>query len=184
MNAIIKLHNSVIGSVTGLLGAWFLPSLARFTFVAVLLGYFWNSALTKLGGGFFGFLHPNEGAFYQIFPAKTEALGFDISQFSWMEHLIVIIGTWAEFVLPLLIMIGLFTRLAAAGMSIFVLVQSFVDITGHGVDDRTVGSWFDANSGALVLDQRLLWMMLFAVLFVKGAGPLSLDRLLSAGRAR
>ncbi len=178
MNTIIKLHDAVIGAITTMLGDWFLPTLARFSFAAVLLFYFWNSAKTKLGDGILGVFNPNETGFYQVFPAKTEEFGFDISQFGILEHLVVVAGTVAEFVLPLLILIGLFTRLAALGMAGFVMVQSIVDITGHGVDAKTIGGWFDGPSNALILDQRLLWMVLFAILLVKGAGPLSLDRLL------
>ena len=178
MNTIIKLHDAVIGAITDMLGDWFLPTLARFSFAAVLLVYFWNSAKTKLGDGVLGVFSPNETAFYQVFPAKTEEFGFDISQFGILEHLVVVAGTAAEFILPLLILIGLCTRLAAVGMAGFVVVQSIVDITGHGVGAKTIGAWFDGPSNALILDQRLLWMVLFAILFIKGAGPLSLDRLL------
>jgi putative oxidoreductase len=32
-----------------------LPTLARLTFAGVLLIYFWNSGMTKLGDGMFGF---------------------------------------------------------------------------------------------------------------------------------
>ena len=38
--------------------------------------------------------------------------------------------------------------------------------------------WFDAASGALIADQRSLWLLLLAILILKGAGPLSVDRLL------
>ncbi|MGC1488840.1 MAG: hypothetical protein WA784_13745, partial [Albidovulum sp.] len=57
------------------------PLLARFTFAAVLLVYFWNSALTKIGDGIFGFLRPTDGAYIQIFPKAFEAAGYDSSQF-------------------------------------------------------------------------------------------------------
>lgn len=183
MNALIKLYDMLINAITGLLGEWFLPTLARFAFAAVLLIYFWKSAMTKLGSGLFGFLSPNEGAYYQVFPAKTEELGFDISGFGFFEYLVVLAGTWAEFILPFLILVGLLTRLAAVGMAFFVLVQSFVDITGHGVDAKTIGAWFDGPSGSLIMDQRLMWMVVFAVLFVKGAGPISVDRFLLRSRA-
>lgn len=183
MNTILKLHDALIGAITAMFGEWFLPTFARFSFAAVLLCYFWNSAMTKLGDGFFGFLSPNETAFYQVFPGKTEEFGFDISQFNTFEHFIVVAGTVAEFLLPTLILIGLITRLAALGMAGFVAVQTFVDITGHGVDAKTIGGWFDGPSNALIFDQRLLWMVLFAVMVVKGAGPLSLDRLLRRNTA-
>ena len=75
-------------------------------------------------------------------------------------------------------MIGLFTRLAALGMTGFVAVMSLVDITGHGVDVATIGVWFDEASGSLMLDQRLFWVVILLTLVLKGAGPISADRLL------
>ena len=73
-----------------------------------------------------------------------------------------------------LIVLGLFTRLAALGMVGFVVVQSLTDIFGHGA---ARGRWFDRASDALILDQRAFWLLLFACADQKGAGPLSADRL-------
>jgi putative oxidoreductase len=87
-------------------------------------------------------------------------------------------GTYAEYILPLLIIIGFLTRLAAIGMIGFVVVQSIVDITGHGVGGADLGAWFDKASGALIMDQRTLWVFVLLVLVVRGAGPFSVDRLL------
>lgn len=178
MKPILNLYDVVVNAIVRMLGEWFLPTLARFSFAAVLLCYFWNSAKTKLGDGIFGVLNPGDNAFIQVFPHRMEEYGYDIAEFGAFDTLIVITGTIAEFVLPFLILVGLFTRLAALGMAIFVAVQSYVDVTGHMVDGKTIGGWFDGPSGALILDQRLMWMVLFAILLVKGAGPLSLDRLL------
>ena len=70
--------------------------------------------------------------------------------FPGISTLIVIFGTLAEFALPLMIILGLFTRIAAIGMSIFVLVQSYVDIYVHKVDAGTIGALFDRDSASLV----------------------------------
>ncbi|MGB5871731.1 MAG: DoxX family membrane protein [Albidovulum sp.] len=158
------------------------PLLARFTFAAVLLVYFWNSALTKIGDGIFGFLHPTDGAYIQIFPKAFEAAGYDSSQLGFFHWAVATAGTLAELILPLLIIIGLFTRLAALGMIGFTLVQSLTDVYGHMVGGDDLGRWFDGASGALVLDQRSLWVLLFATLVLLGSGPLSLDRWLAKGR--
>ena len=64
----------------------------------------------------------------------------------------------------------------------FLLVQSLTDVFGHGAGGDTLGRWFDAASGAWILDQRALWVMLLACLAVIGPGPLSLDRLLFRSR--
>lgn len=153
-----------------------LPLLARFTFAAVLLMYFLKAGITKLGDGVFGFLNPSDGAYIQVFPKAVEAVGYDTSQLGAFHWLVVVAGTWAEFILPVLIVIGLFTRLASLGMIGFVFVQSLVDINGHGVGGKDLGAWFDKASGALILDQRTLWVFLFLVLIIKGGGLLSVDR--------
>jgi putative oxidoreductase len=151
---------------------WLLPTAARLVFAGVLLGYFWASAATKLDGVF----TPSLGAYAQIFPKVFEAVGYDASQLGLWHRLVVLAGAWAEYVLPLLIVLGLFTRLAALGMVGFVVVQSLTDIHGHGAG---AGAWFDRASDALILDQRAFWVLLLLVLVLKGAGPVSADRLLA-----
>lgn len=181
MNSLISLHNSIFNRIESMACA-VLPTLARLVFAGTLLVYFWNSARTKLGEGFFGFLRPSTGAYAQIFPQKAEAVLYDATQFSIFEKLIILAGTWAEFILPLLIVIGLLTRLASLGMIGFVIVQSLTDIYGHNADAATIGSWFDAASDSNIMDQRAFWVFLLIYLVMRGAGPLSLDRLLSRNR--
>lgn len=157
-----------------------LGSLARLIFGGVLLMYFWASAGTKLGdGAFFGLFSPSSGAFIQMFPRAMEAVTYDASQLSAFHHLVAMAGTWAEFALPLLIVIGLATRLAALGMIGFIIVQSLTDIFAHKADAGTVGAWFDKASDALIVDQRAFWMFALISLVMFGAGPFSIDRLLS-----
>lgn len=157
-----------------------LPTLARLVFAAVLLAYFWGAAGTKLGEGVAGLWTPDFGAYAQIFPRQIEAVGYDPSQLGLYHRLVVLAGTWAEYVLPALIVIGLLTRLAALGMIGFVAVQSATDIWGHGV---APGAWFDRASDAVIADQRAFWVLLLVILVLKGAGPLSLDRLLFRRRS-
>ena len=158
-------------------GDWLVPTLARLVFAGVLFGYFWASAMTKLDGLF----TPSMGAYAQIFPKAFEAVGYDVGQMGIWHRLVVLAGSWAEFVLPVLIVLGLLTRAAALGMVGFVLVQSLTDILGHGA---AAGAWFDRASDALILDQRAFWVFLLAVLVLKGPGPLSADRFLGVERAR
>lgn len=156
---------------------WLLPTLARLVFAAVLLFYFLNSGMTKLGDGIAGIWTPSVGAYAQIFPKAIEAAGYDTEALSLFHTLVVLAGTWAEFILPVLIVIGLFTRLAALGMIGFVVVQSLTDIYGHGATDA-LGAWFDRFPDAVILDQRAFWVLMFLILVFKGAGPLSVDRVL------
>ncbi len=177
MNALISLHNYVFSKVEK--ADWLVPTLARFVFAAVLLGYYWNSGLTKLGDGILGIFQPSVGAYAQIFPRVLEAAGYDTSQLSIFHWAVVTAGTWAEFILPTMIILGLLTRLSALGMIGFVVMQSLTDIVGHHAGATTVGAWFDRIENSAIMDQRTFWVFLLIVLVVKGAGPLSLDKLLS-----
>ncbi|MEM7566245.1 MAG: DoxX family protein [Pseudomonadota bacterium] len=173
----IRAHNTFFERVEeGLDGAVGLG--ARFAFLAVLAMYYLNSALTKVGSGLPGALVPTDGAYVQILPHVMEQVGYDSTQIGFFGDLVVYAGTYAEFILPVLLVIGLFTRLAALGMIGFVFVQSAVDILYHGADETTIGALFDRVSDSAILDQRLLWVTLLAILIVKGGGWLSLDRLL------
>ncbi|MBY6006340.1 DoxX family membrane protein [Salipiger bermudensis] len=158
-----------------------LPLFARLTFAATLLGYFWASARTKLGDGVLGFLSPSTGAYAQIWPRQFEAVGYDAGQLGLFHWAVTAAGTWAEFLLPLLIVVGFATRLAALGMIGFITVQSLTDLYGHGgiAHPETLGAWFDRVPDALILDQRLLWMLIFLTLVLKGGGWLALDRLVA-----
>ena len=178
MTVLLEFYRSVMDRIGDLLGGWLIPLSARFAFAAVLLGYYWASAMTKFSDGLLGFLQPTLGAYYQILPGVTLAAQYDLSQISWVWAPIVLFGSWAEIILPLLIVLGLFTRGAALAMIGFVIVQSLTDIFGHQVDAVTVGSWFDRASDGLILDQRLFWVFLLLVLVLKGGGRYSLDRLL------
>jgi putative oxidoreductase len=175
MSAVLAIYNRTAAQLFHMADE-VLPLAARFVFAAVLFGYFWASGLTKIGDGV---LSPSVGAFAQIYPQVFEAAGYDASQMSMFQTLVVLAGTFAEFALPILIVIGLFTRVAALGMVGFVVVQSLTDVFGHKAGPETVGAWFDRMSDAVILDQRALWVLLLAILVGKGAGILSLDRLLA-----
>ena len=175
MTALIQLHDRFFAWVQAKTHI-ILPTLARLIFAGVLFRYFWNSALTKLNGLF----SPSLNAYAQIFPKAMEASGYDPSALSGLQTLIVLLGTYAEFVLPVLIVLGLFTRLAAAGMIVFVIVQSLTDVIGHGAG---AGAWFDGDAVSLILDQRAFWVFALIVLVIRGAGPFSLDAVLARNKA-
>lgn len=180
INKLVQLHSSVFGALGRMADGWLLGLLARLTFAAVLFGYFWNSGLTKIGSGLFGIFQIQDGAYFQILgePGMV-AYEFDTANVPFYLDAIIFVGTWSEFILPVLIVVGLFTRIAAVGMMIFVIVQSYVDIAVHSVDAGTIGALFDRDSASLIMDQRTLWMFLFVTLALKGAGALSLDKVVS-----
>lgn len=173
-----SLHDKVFGGIQRGFENWFLGFFARLVFAAVLFFYFFNSALKKIGEGPLGFLELTSGAYAQILPHIAESYNYDASQIPVIPYkLIVYAGTYGEILLPILIILGLFTRIAALGMIGFVLVQSYVDIAFHGVDGQTIGAWFDPTSNSAILDQRALWIFLLVYLVVRGAGAISLDYL-------
>lgn len=175
MTALISAYSAIAARLER--ADWLLPTLARLVFAGVLMIYFLNSGMTKLGDGIAGIFSPSVGAYAQIFPKAIEAAGYDTSALSLWHTLVVLGGTWAEFILPVLIVIGLLTRLAALGMIGFVIVQSLTDVIGHGATDA-VGAWFDRFADATILDQRAFWILALLILVIKGAGPLSVDRAL------
>ncbi|MCB1381370.1 MAG: DoxX family membrane protein [Notoacmeibacter sp.] len=179
INAVVAAHAAVFAAVERATSSW-LPGLAaRLVFASVLLGYYWNSALTKVGSGLAGLFPVADNAYYQIAPHIIEAAGYDVSNvavFPW--KIIVHAGTYAEFLLPLAVTLGLFARLAALGMTGFILVQTLVDITLHKIGAEATGSFFDRFPDAMIADQRLLWLFPLLYLVVKGAGLVSVDALL------
>lgn len=178
MNRILALGAWAAGQTDRLLTPLLSP-LARLVFAGVLWGYFWTSALTKVGDGPLGLLFPSAGGYVQIFPRAMEAVGYDASKLGLWHWAVVVAGTWAELLLPLLIVAGLFTRLASLGMIGFIAVQTATDVLAHGA---AVGAWFDAASDAPIADQRALWILLLLVLVARGGGALALDRLLPGPR--
>jgi putative oxidoreductase len=164
------LHDKLFDTLGGITDGWFMGLAARLAFSSVLLGYFWNSAATKLGSGIPGILQAQVGAYAQILPPILP----------W--GLVVHLGAYAEFLVPLMILVGLFTRLSSLAMIGFIVVMTFVDIQFHGLDAKAIGMPFDRVQDSIVSDQRLLWVLPLLYLALNGGGSLSLDRLV--GRLR
>ena len=148
-----------------------LPLLARLAFAGGLLMFFLNSARTKFGTNPFS---PSIGAYAQILPEKASAGGYSLSAFSWLDWLIVMGGTYGEVLLPLLLVLGLCTRLAAAGMIVFVAVMTWVDVTAHQVE---LGAFFNRHANEII-DMRGFWVICLLVLLAMGGGRISLDALI------
>lgn len=183
VNLVKGLHDNVFGALESLAGTWFLGLAARLVFSSVLLVFFVNSAMTKLGSGFPDMFIPAVGAYAQILPTIAEAAGYDpknIGLFPW--KLIVLAGTYAEFLLPIMLLIGLFTRFTALSLIGFIVVMSVVDVQFHGLDAKSIGMMFDRVQDGIIADQRLLWIFLLVYLVIRGAGPISVDALITRAR--
>ncbi len=91
---LVRFYQGVFGTLERLTDGWFLGLAARLVFASVLLVYFLNSAMTKLGNGPLGFLSPSDGAYAQILPTLMESVGYDSSQVPFLPYgLIVLLGT-------------------------------------------------------------------------------------------
>ena len=135
-----------------------IPEAIMLLFVRVALaGIFWRSGRTKVEEG--SWLSVSENTIYQfgddpfnkvpLLPAELAA------------HL----TTYAEHALPILLVLGLFTRLTAfalLGMTLVIQIFVFPD------------AWWPVHS---------LWVALALVLIVRGGGGLSVDALLAGRRA-
>lgn len=177
---LVRFHHLAFQIIEQKTGNWLPGLFARFAFASVLVPYFWSSFLTKIGPGPFGFLNISDSAYYQILPSVIDAAGNDVANVTFFPWTIIVtFGTFAEFLLPLLIVIGLFTRLASLAMIGFIAVQSFVDVAFHEIGTEATGALFDRFPDSVILDQRLLWLVPLVFLVVKGAGVVSLDGVLA-----
>lgn len=188
-----RLHNAVFSAVQTATENWLLGLFARFTFASVLLFYFWNSAITKviaadpeqngqrIATGPLDYLTVESEAYVQILPGVTD--------FNFIHHVLVYAGTYGEFILPALVVLGLLTRIAALGMIVFIAVQTYVDAYLHGGGEVSplwsTDFMFDGRMNSPLVDLRLLWLMPLIYLVVRGAGAISLDYLFGLfGRRR
>lgn len=127
-------------------------------FVRVTLaGVFWRSGRTKVEEG--SWLSVSETTIYQFAEDPFNKVPLLPSELA--AHL----TTYSEHALPILLVLGLFTRLSALallGMTVVIQIFVFPD------------AWWPVHS---------LWVALAMVLIVRGGGGLSVDALLTGRRA-
>jgi len=124
-----------------------------FTRVA-LAGIFWRSARTKVEEG--SFLTIRDTTFYQFSDApfnQVPILNGDLGAY---------VTTYTEHLLPVLLLLGLATRLGALGvLGMTLVIQVFV-----------------FPEAAVWWQTHILWVAMALVLIVRGGGLFSLDRLI------
>jgi|TARA_R110001606_G_scaffold9971_1_gene42561 putative oxidoreductase len=118
-----------------------------FTRVA-LAGIFWRSARTKV----------EDGSWLQM-SDTTVFLFREEYGMPWPE-ITGLLATYAEHFLPILIVLGLFTRIGAAGLLVMTLVIQFFVYPE---------AWWQTH---------IIWVALAGILIVRGGGMFSLDRLI------
>jgi putative oxidoreductase len=151
----------------------YLALFTRIIFLSTLFLFFIKSGITK----FDGFFTLSLGAYIQIFPKIFEALSYDPNQLGVLYKFIAFVGAISELTLPILIVFGFMTRICAFSMLIFIVAMSVVDVFGHNI---MPGIMFDGDPSGIIVDQRLLWGLLFINLIVLGGGKLSVDMWLAA----
>ena len=118
-----------------------------FTRVA-LAGIFWRSARTKV----------EDGSWLQM--SDTTVFLFREEYGMPYPEITGLLATYAEHFLPILIVLGLFTRIGAAGLlGMTLVIQFFV----------YPEAWWQTH---------IIWVALAGMLIVRGGGMFSLDRLI------
>jgi putative oxidoreductase len=147
MNAITSLYNRIVGILSGPLAEGIALLFVRIS----LAGIFWRSYSTKVV----------EGSWFTI--DETQYFIFD-NEFSGLplsSDIAVPLTTYAEFLFPLLLFAGLFTRFAAVALLVMALViQVFVFPTSAHFFGWAIGV-----------------MAMALILISRGGGMFSADRL-------
>lgn len=126
-------------------------SLIQLTARIAIANVFWRSGQTKVNG-----FHIREETFYLFKEEyKVPLLPPDVAAY---------LATVAEHVFPVLLLIGLATRLSALGLlGMTLVIQLFV----------IPGGW----------PEHLLWFAVLLLIIARGPGAISLDYLIRNGRA-
>ncbi|MDZ3833572.1 MAG: DoxX family protein [Sphingopyxis sp.] len=142
---------AIYGRGIALLNSPVVEGVALLLVRVALAGVFWRSGRTKVVEG--SWLEINDFT-YDLFRDEFSGLPLD-------PALAVPLTTWAEHVFPVLLLIGLATRLSAAALLVMTLViQIFV----------FPDAWWPVHS---------LWAAMAAILIVRGGGLFSLDAILA-----
>lgn len=163
----------------------FLCLMSRGVFAAVLLPWFIIGGLTKIGGLTLSMgptvdgLPLALGAFFAYVPGKVGSLETGLPGFDITTQVYVGLMVFAELILPVLIVLGMFARF---GATFLALHQTVFFFTTASTDD--FWALFDASPFDIFPDQLLLWVMLMAPLALFGPGPLSVDEALAKWKDR
>ncbi|WP_284126543.1 DoxX family protein [Parerythrobacter aestuarii] len=138
--------------VTRWLGSRWIESGALLLTRLALAGVFWRSGRTKVVDG--SWLTIDETQYYL----------FEEFRLPLSPQLMVPVTTYAEFLLPILVALGLLTRLSAMALLGMTLVIQFLIFPD---------AWWPTHS---------LWAAMALVLVSRGGGMVSLDAVLARGR--
>lgn len=146
ISAPLRLYDVAVRQISGSI-----PEAFMLLFVRVVLGgVFWRSGETKVV----------EGSWFTLTDTTRTLFHTEYAAVPFPPDLAAALANAAEHILPMLLLVGLFTRASALGLVVMTLViQMFV----------YPDAWWPEHS---------LWIGLALVLIVRGGGRASLDRLL------
>ncbi len=136
---------------------WLVKPMMLLGFRLYVAYVFFKSGLTKVGSDFMVTPSTIELFKYEYMPYASESLA-TMGAYA---------ATYAEFALPILLVIGFLTRPAALGLFILNAVAAYY-IVSVADDYSAAGHW-----------QHITWGVMLAVVFAFGPGALSIDKLLS-----
>ena len=147
MNAIVAPYNRMVATLSAPWIDAVMLLLVRFS----LAGIFWRSGRTKV----------DEGSWLSVSDTAKFLFEEEYSSVPLPPEFAAYMATYAEHLFPILLVIGLFTRLSAlALLGMTMVIQIFV----------YPEAWWSVH---------MIWVALALVLIVRGGGSLSLDRLLT-----
>ena len=143
MNGILTSYDRAVSFIAGCRMQNLTLLFTRF----VLAGIFWRSARTKV----------EEGTWFSISDTTYFLFAEEYSGVPLPSDLAAVLATVSEHVFPILLVLGLFTRLSAlALLGMTMVIQIFV----------YPEAWWPVHS---------LWAALALILIMRGAGSISLD---------
>lgn len=152
MTATLTFYDRAVALVTGCK----VQNLTLFFVRVVLAGIFWRSGRTKV----------EEGSLLDISDTTYFLFKNDYSGVPLPSDLAAVMATYAEHLFPVLLVLGLLTRLSALallGMTLVIQIFVYPD------------AWWPVHS---------LWVALALVLIMRGGGSLALDAPLLRWRTR
>lgn len=147
MNAITAPYNRFVAMLSA---AWIDAVMLLFVRIS-LAGIFWRSGRTKV----------DEGSWLSVSDTATFLFEEEYKGVPLPPEFAAYMATYAEHLFPILLVVGLFTRLSAlALLGMTMVIQVFV----------YPEAWWSVH---------MIWVALALVLIVRGGGSLSLDQLLT-----
>ena len=147
MNAIVAPYNRMVATLSA---PWIDAVMLLFVRFS-LAGIFWRSGRTKV----------DEGSWLSVSDTATFLFEEEYKGVPLPPEFAAYMATYAEHLFPVLLVIGLFTRLSAlALLGMTMVIQIFV----------YPEAWWSVH---------MIWVALALVLIVRGGGSLSLDQLLA-----